>query len=158
MKRRVEDELGLLVAGKREDLAYTVDGKIRIVIFNKPGAQVAEKNVRVVPFDELPKTSLTEFSILLEGLVPCAALHSIASVREQTYSLLALMNKKLDGAFCAHRALIDDADDSIDFILNLISQEMSTKILCDELARSALSIPSLEGWHEENPLPVDNKL
>jgi hypothetical protein len=53
-------------------------------------------------------------------------------------------------------SLIPDVDDSIDFILNLISQEISTKILSDRSARNALSTPSLKNWFEGNPLP-ENK-
>lgn len=156
IKRRIREELGLSVAGKREDLAYTVDDKVRIVIFNKTESKVAGKNSKVVSFKELPETVLKEFSNLVGGLIPCATLHSIAAIREQTYSILTLMNKSLDGVFCAHRALIPDVDDSIDFILNLISQEISTKILSDRSARNALSTPSLKNWFEGNPLP-ENK-
>ena len=105
---------------------------------------------------------LKEFSILVEGLIPCAALHSIAAVREQTHGLLALMNKSLDGAFCAHRALIPDPDDSIDYILNLISQEISTKILYDDKARNILDTDSLKSWYDrlaipDNDYPLDKE-
>ena len=89
----------------------------------------------------------------MEGLIPCAALHSIAAVREQPPGLLALMNKSLDGAFCAHRTLIPDTDDSIDFILNLISQEISTKILGDKAARNALDKAAIKSWYDGQALP-----
>lgn len=153
IKRKIVEELDLSIAGNTKDLAYTVDDKIRIVVFNKTESKVSGKNSKVVSFEELPETVLKEFSILVGGLIPCTALHSIAAVREQTYSLLALMNTSLDGAFCAHRALIKDIDDSIDFILNLISQEISTKILCDEAARNSLDTDSIKSWYGGQALP-----
>lgn len=153
IKRRIREELGLQVAGNKKDLAYTVDDKVRIVIFNKTESKVAGKNARVVSFEELPETVLKEFSNLVGGLIPCAALHSIAAVREHTYSILTLMHNRLDGVFCAHRALIPDVDDSIDFILNLISQEISTKVQCDESARNSLDTASIRSWYNGQVLP-----
>ena len=133
-----------------------------VVFHIKLVATVFSKDTRVVPFHELPKATLNEFSILVEGLIPIAALHSIAAVREQTYSLLALMNKSLDGAFCAHRTLIPDTNDGIDFILNLISQEISTKILGDEAARNSLDTASIKSWYDgqnlsENEYALEKK-
>ena len=153
IKKRIIEDLGLIIPESKKEFAFTVDGKIRIVVFNKYEAQVPGQNAKVVPFSELPKTTLEEFSTLAEGLISGAALHSIASVREQTHNLLALMNKSLDGAFCAHQALIPDTDDSIDFILNLILQELSTRILCDESARNFLDTASIKSWYDGQALP-----
>ena len=153
IKERIVEDLNLSITESTKELACTVDDKIRIVVFNKDKAQVSGQNARVIPFNELPKTALKEFSILAEGLISGAALHSISAVREQTHSLLALMNKSLDGAFCAHRALIHDTDDSIDFILNLILQEISTRILCDEAARNSLDTASIKSWYDVQSLP-----
>ena len=153
IKKKIIKELGLSIVGNKKELACTVDDKIRIVVFNKGEAHAPNKNVIAVPFRELPRRALEEFSILVEGLIPRTALHSIAAVREQTHSLLALMNNGLDGAFCAHRTLIPDTDDSIDYILNLISQEISTKILCDESARNSLDTASIKSWYDGQTLP-----
>ncbi len=151
--KRIFDELDLSVSGEKKDLAYTIDEKVRIVIFNKSATNVLYGNSKVVSFEELPEALLREFSVLVNGLIPCAALHSISALRERTYSILALMNKNLDGAFCAHRALIPDVDDSIEFILNLISQEISTKILCDESARNFLDTDSIRSWYDGQASP-----
>ena len=153
IKGRISEDLDLPISGNKKDLACTVDDKIRIVVFNKLEATVFNKKAKVVPFHELPQRALKEFSVLVEGLIPCAALHSIAAVREQPSCLLALMNKSLDGAFCAHRTLIPDTDDSIDFILNLISQEISTKILGDEAARNSLDTAAIKSWYNGQALP-----
>ena len=153
IKGRISEDLDLPISGNKKNLACTVDDKIRIVVFNKLEATVFNKKAKVVPFHELPQRALKEFSVLVEGLIPCAALHSIAAVREQPTGLLALMNKSLDGAFCAHRTLIPDTDDSIDFILNLISQEISTKILGDEAPRNSLDTASIKSWYDGQALP-----
>jgi len=153
IKGRISEDLDLPISGNKKDLACTVDDKIRIVVFNKLEATVFNKKAKVVPFHELPQRALKEFSALVEGLIPCAALHSIAAVRELPPGLLALMNKSLDGAFCAHRTLIPDTDDSIDFILNLISQEVSTKILGDEAARNSLDTAAIKSWYDGQALP-----
>ena len=153
LEKRIFDELKLSVSGKTKDLACTIDKKVRIVIFNKSATKVLCSDSKVVSFEELPKALLREFSGLVNGLIPCAALHSISALRERTYSILLLMNKSLDGAFCAHRALIPNTDDSVDYILNLISQEISTKILCDEAARNFLDTASIKSWYDVQALP-----
>ena len=153
LEKRIFDELKLSVSGKTKDLACTIDKKVRIVIFNKSATKVLCSDSKVVSFEELPKALLREFSGLVNGLIPCAALHSISALRERTYSILSLMNKSLDGAFCAHRALIPNTDDSVDYILNLISQEISTKILCDEAARNFLDTASIKSWYDVQALP-----
>ena len=153
IKKRIIEDLKLSVAGSQKKLAYTFDNKSRIVVFNKVESKVSGKDAKVVPFKDLPQAALNEFLTLAEGLIPCAALHAIAAAREQTHRLLALMNKSLDGAFCAHRTLVPDTNDSIDFILNLISQEIFTKIMGDEAARNALDTASIKFWYDGQALP-----
>lgn len=153
IKERIKKELNLSISKGQEGLACTVDGKIRIVAFSKNETKTFSKLSDIVTFRELPERALKEFAILVKGLIPRATLHSIAAVREQTYSLLALMNKHLDGAFCAHRALIPDTEDSIDFILNMISKEISTKILYDKFARNSLDTESIRNWYDGQELP-----
>ena len=153
IKTRIIEDLNLSITGNKKDLAYTIDEKVRIVIFNKSATKVLYSNSKVVSFEDLPEALLKEFSVLVNGLIPCAALHSISALRERTHNILSLMNKSLDGAFCAHRALIPDVDDSIEFILNLISQEISTKILCDQAARNFLDTDSIRSWYDGQALP-----
>lgn len=155
IRKNIEDMLDLPITGDQKDLAYTVDHKVRIVVLNKTKSKDNGTNSKVVSSDKLAETVLKEFSILVGGLIPCAALHSISAVREQTHSLLALFNKNLDGAFCSHRALIPDPGDSVDYALNLISQEISTRILCDEMARHVLDTELIKSWYDGQALPAN---
>ena len=75
--KRIFDELDLSVSGEKKDLAYTIDEKVRIVIFNKSATNVLYGNSKGVSFEELPEALLREFSVLVNGIIPCAALHSI---------------------------------------------------------------------------------
>jgi hypothetical protein len=154
IKKRITEDLNLMNTQEPGGLACTVDGRTRIVIFIKADSSDTDRNnATVVPFDELPDTALREFSSLVEGLIPCTVLHSISAIREQTHNLLALLNKNLDGVFCAHRALKPDIEDSIDYILDLISQEISTRILRDEAARDFLDTDSIKSWYDGQALP-----
>lgn len=125
---------------------------IRIVILNKeitnnPGA-------RIVPFDKLPETIISEFSKMMKGIIPGATLNGIAAVRENTHKLLSILNSSLDGAYCFHRALIPEPSDSVDFAMNLVTNEIDTIIRTDALARNIVDEKGLKAWLKQH---ADNR-
>ncbi|MCK5034681.1 MAG: hypothetical protein KAS73_02230 [Candidatus Sabulitectum sp.] len=120
--------------------------QLRIVVLNKRRTLVADESLQLTDFSELPKVIVNEFSKIVNGLVPSAALHAIAAVRERTHQLLSLFNASLDGAFCMHRALIPEPTDSVSFMMGLISSELKTLALTDSHACSSLDESSIIDW------------
>jgi hypothetical protein len=116
----------------------------RIVIFHKTRTKVPV--APVVPFSELARRSLREFSILTDGLLSCVAMNAVSAIREQTHGLLALFGKQLDGAFCAHRAMIPEPADSVDYAINLLSKEVGNILVGDKEARMIVEDIGLEKW------------
>ncbi len=116
----------------------------RIVIFHK--TRTKNPVAPVVRFSELAQRSLKEFSILTDGLLSCVAMNAVSAIREQTHRLLALFGKQLDGAFCAHRAMIPEPTDSVDYAINLLSKEVGNILVADKEARMIVDDIGLEKW------------
>lgn len=121
---------------------------IRIVILNKE--ITSDPEARIVPFDKLPETIISESSKMMKGIIPGATLHGIAAVRENTHKLLSILNSSLDGAYCFHRALISEPSDSVDFAMNLVTNEIDTIIRTDALARDIVDEKGLKAWFKQH--------
>jgi hypothetical protein len=122
---------------------------MRIVILNKEITYNSLTGARIVPFNKLPETIISEFSEMMKGIIPNATLHGIAAVREQTHTLLSILNNKLDGAYCFHRALIPEPSDSVDFAMNLVTNEIDTIIRTDSSARNVVDEKGIKAWFEQ---------
>ncbi len=125
---------------------YVTLGQLRIVILNKKRTPNPLYGSRVVAFSNLPRVVVGEFEHLMCGIIPSATLHVIAALREKTHQILGLLNQTLDGAFCAHRALLDEPGDSVDFAMRLISAEIETILQTDAKARETVDSVGLKAW------------
>ena len=117
---------------------------LRIVILNKEAT--INPQAPIVPFDQLPDIVISEYVELVKGVIPGATLHCIAAMREKTHELLAILNSNLDGAYCLHRALIPEPSDSVDFAMNLITDEIGTVIQSDIQARQFVDRKGINLW------------
>jgi len=134
---------------------------LRIVILNKKTTLNPLKEARIVPFDQLPYNVISEYAELVKGVIPGATLHGIAAIREKTHELLAILNSNLDGAYCLHRAMLPEPSDSVDFAMNLITNEIETIIQTDAQARQIVDRGGLKAWlkqyaGDEKELPYGN--
>jgi hypothetical protein len=98
----------------------------RIVVFQKP--HTITPTAELVDYPDLPGKVVEEFSKLTDGLLPTAVLHGITAIRENTHRLLAVFDRDLDGAFLTHRALIPEPEDSGEFLLGLLQDEIGALI------------------------------
>ena len=119
---------------------------LRIVILNKKATVNPPTDARIVPFDQLPDNIISEYTELVKGVLPGATLHGIAAMRENTHKLLSILNSHLDGAYCLHRALIPEPSDSVDFAMNLITNEIETVIQSDIQARQFVDRKGIDPW------------
>lgn len=122
---------------------------LRIVILNKEITRNPPSKARIVPFNKLPEIIISEYSAMMKGIIPGATLHGIAAIRENTHKLLSILNSSLDGAYCCHRALIKEPSDSVDFAMNLITNEIDTIIQKDKQARQFVDENGIKGWLEQ---------
>ena len=120
---------------------------LRIVILNKEATMNSQ--APSVPFDQLPNNIISEYTKLVKGVIPGATLHGIAAMREKTHELLAILNSNLDGAYCLHRALIPEPSGSVDFAMNLITNEIMTVIQADIKAREFVDRNGIEHWSND---------
>jgi len=119
---------------------------LRIVFLNKETTVDPPRKDRVVPFNQLPTHIIFEYTELMKGVIPGATLHGIAAMRENTHKLLSTLNSNLDGAYCLHRALIPEPSDSVDFAMNLITNEIETVIQSDIQARQFVDRKGINPW------------
>ena len=122
---------------------------LRIVLLNKETTVNPPRKDRVIPFNQLPTHIISEYTELMKGVVPGAALHGIAAMRENTHKLLSILNRNLDGAYCLHRALLPEPSDSVDFAMNLITSEIETVIQTDAQARQIVDEEGLKSWFDD---------
>lgn len=127
---------------------------LRIVILNKEKTNYPLAEARIVSFDKLPEIIISEFSEMMKGIIPGATLHGIAAIREKTHKLLYVLNNNLDGAYCFHRTLIHEPSDSVDFAMNLITNEIDTIIQTDVSARQIVDEKGLKAWLKQH---ADNR-
>src|SRR5207253_2228565 len=85
---------------------------------------VPRYNERVKRYDELPEYILNEFTKMTSGLVSNAALRSLSEIRKNSFKLINTFNSSIDPAFLAHRALLDNPEDSEEQIIDLIGSEI----------------------------------
>ena len=129
----------------KKDLFIKSD-HLRIVILNKVGTANLPTDARIVPLNQLPDYIISEYTELVKGVIPGATLHGIAAMREKTHELLSILNSNLDGAYCLHRALITEPSDSVDFAMNLITDEIETVIQSDIRARQFVDRKGINSW------------
>jgi hypothetical protein len=123
---------------------------LRIVILNKEGT--INSQAPIVTLDQLPDNIISEYAILVKGVISGATLHGIAAMRENTHKLLSILNCNLDGAYCFHRALLHKPPESVDFAMNLITSEIETVIQTDAHARQIVGEEGLKSWLEDYAL------
>lgn len=141
-----------LVMDKKHHLIKSAH--LRIVILNKEAT--VNPQAPIVSFNQLPGNIISEYTKLVKGVLPGATLHGIAAMREKTHELLAILNSNLDGAYCLHRALLPEPSDSMDFAMNLITNEIETVIQTDAQARQIVDEEGLKSWFDDYIGDMDN--
>lgn len=74
---------------------------------------------KVIPYDQLPKYVLDEFTEMTLGILPNIALQSLTAIRKNTSKILNLFSKELDAAYLGHKTLLPVQTDAEPFLLEL---------------------------------------
>jgi len=130
--------------------SLTVDSAgLRITIYAKPaGLSDPRYASRVRDAAQLPRTVVSEFARLCQGLVPAATLHALAATRENTHRLLGRLDESLDVGFAGHVLRLDHPEDAVGHLLDAISGELRAIVEDDPEARAAAGVTAIEHWYE----------
>lgn len=110
---------------KKIDSTFCLQNKfLKIIVLLKPAAGDYVPGNPPVDFGALPDKLQELFAEMNSGILPSAALRSIAAIREGTHHLLAVLHKGLDPALVGHRCLIPYPEDAEEFCEELVAGEI----------------------------------
>lgn len=104
-----------------------------------------------VPVQELPNVICREFARMTEGLVRNVALASLATLRDNTHTLLGHLTKDLDPAFVAHRTLLANPIDAEHHAVELIIGELGSMLHSFDVGTTAAGPDALNAWLRLRP-------
>ena len=100
-------------------------GHCRIAIYAKSGTLLsAELSDRLVNEKDLAARLISDFSSMVEGLLPSIALTALTAVRENAHKLLERFEMKLDSAYLTHRACLSSPEDSEQHMVDQLASEL----------------------------------
>lgn len=105
----------------------------RIVIYTKSWSHLSDLT-HSVTIEELPNIIVKEFAQMSAGLLSNVAVHSVATIRNNTHQLLANLKDIYDPAFITHRLLLEIPDASQDFSEEIIISEISSLLESNRVA------------------------
>jgi hypothetical protein len=139
LERDLSDE-GRRHFDKKDDFTLTW-GPVRISVYAKghvKGVQaISELAARKVEVEDLPEKLIEEFSDMTMGLVSNVALQSLAGLRDNTHRILSKFHRGMDAPFLAHRAMLEQPDDSINLLVYLVGAEMTAILEAHEVGKTA---------------------
>ena len=118
----------------------------RIVFLNKKTGQTNPSNNTTVSEKDLPQRLILEFVEMNSGLLPCIALHSIASIREATHHILSTFRSRLDPALVSHRSLLPSPEDSEEFVLDLVANEIRSVLSMNSIGQRHAGVNAHRDW------------
>jgi len=103
--------------------------------------------------DRLIEELLKRYEKTVHGLLPRVVLESVAAVREKTHALLSRYSSELDGAYLAHRALLNGSADAEQFIADLVADDMRGILEAYNVGANTVDFATVESFVEQSPLP-----
>ena len=105
---------------------------------------------KIVLEDQLPSLLITDFSKMIEGLLPNVAMSGLAALRERTHHILRQFNATLDPAYLGHRILLPDPNDAEDHLVFALGSEILS-ILEDDAPGKHAGLVASRVWINEAP-------
>ena len=145
-----------------DDLSLMKNG-CRIVIYGKTirdneksgRKRKSIKKDRLASLDNLPDITINEFAKLAPGLLQSVAIKSITALRNSTHGLLNEL-EPLDPSFLAHRILIENPDDSMEYVSDVISYELKSLLERNNVGNS-IDNQTIKKWYL-NKFPSRKKI
>lgn len=105
---------------------------------------------KIVLEDQLPFLLITDFSEMIEGLLPNVAMSGLAALRERTHHILRQFDATLDPAYLGHRTLLPDPSDAEDHLVFALGSEILS-ILEDDAPGKHAGLVASRVWINEVP-------
>lgn len=124
-------------------------GAWRIKLIGKPGSireRVPGSKVEEASVYQLPDVICREFAQMTQGLVRNVALASLATLRNNTHTLLGHLTTELDPAYVAHRTLLPTPEEAEHHAVELIAGELGAMLHSFEVGTSAAGAEALRAW------------
>ena len=141
----------------RDNQTVIVHPHGRIVLYAKSDVSLdRELRSRVVAEGDLPDRLATDFTEMVEGLLPSIALVSLTAVRESARRVLDRFDSELDPAFLAQRASISNPDEAEQQIVNHVAEELRGLMddaVADQTPAGSKAIKAWVHRRAENGLP-----
>ncbi len=127
---------------------------IKIVVAGKPtlnGRLNHVENLKnwIIEYPEIPNFLVLEFAKMTEGLMSNFALECLSAIRNNTFRILQLFNKRLDSAYLGHKVLLPSQEDSEDLLLGLMRDSLGDLLYYSEVSNT-LSSDTIKLWLSEN--------
>jgi hypothetical protein len=104
---------------------------------------------KIVSYQDLPNSVLTEFTKMTEGFLSNFALLSLSTIRNNSHKILRLFSKELDAAYFGHKVILPIQSDSEELLLKLFGDSIS-----DLLHYTSISLKIrnelIDTWIESN--------
>ncbi|MBT7349180.1 hypothetical protein HN803_00070 [candidate division WWE3 bacterium] len=145
---------------KLDEFTFSCGG-IRISIWAKEilsssFRHIPENKKRLRTYTQLLDEMPIEYATVSSGLLSNTCLAALASLRNNTYKLLARFTPSLDPAFVAHRAMLHCPDDAGELLKETICGELNS-ILTDEDIAKQVSSTIIDEWMSSRNF-IDNKI
>lgn len=131
----------------KEDNEFTIQNRfLKIVVLLKSAAGEHIPGISPINFKELPGKLQELFAKLNSGLLPSVTLRAIASIREGTHHLLAVLHKDLDPALVGHRCLLPYPKDAEEFCEDLVAGEIRSALAMAKIGSDCAGKTQNELW------------
>lgn len=126
----------------------------KIIVIGKPELKGTFKHVKefekwVKTYEEIPGFLLDEFAKMTEGLMSNFALECLCVLRDSTFRILQLFNKKLDAAYLGHKVLLPSQEDAEDLLVDLMKDSLGDLLHYSEISKT-LDSSTIDQWLKEN--------
>ncbi len=122
-------------------------GHTRVSIYAKSGTDLpAHLKARSVSETELPRSMISDFATMTNGLVPAIALTALAALRTNASRILDKYHAGLDAPFLSHRACLPHPDDSSRHLAAGIAAEAASVMESAVYARGPAGIDAIMDW------------
>ena len=131
--------------GSDDDFSFSY-GKLYISVYAKGDVSLPEDyKERAIPFDDLPKILIKDFSRMTAGLVSNVAIGSISAIRKYTHLILGRLSPEMDPPYLAHRALLPCPDDAMLHVVDIVSSEFHSLLQNHDVGKN-VDINMINAW------------
>jgi hypothetical protein len=120
-------------------------GTTKVILLSKGSEESSDdgSNPERVSEAKLAERMIDEFADFAGGILPNTAMASIGHLRNNTHRLLKRFNKQMDGPLISHHALCGSPPDAIQYVSELIVQELEAQVPLRQVVKKFAGLESI---------------